>query len=296
MDSKEYIIDAMAPVLTGFDIMEDEDKQYKRYKAGDVLTVVASYSEVVHYNSEEGGMDFNIKFGGKLATGSNLTVKFDVADDTQLKSGINIIFEYVINDVDIENLRNSTGDNGRFVIDFAYNGMTDMYGNAIVAANGNLAYAQMLDNQANFEITGNDAEKDELTKRFQGFQAIDANGDNIPNQTIFEAIDEDVELGIKVYFSMQTKVDSPFTLILKEFETDENSVEFSCPSTTEEVKEVICYTTIVARNSIDITGYDKLLSGNTNQYDQLLNKVTNIKTETAIYPRGNFACSLHILT
>ena len=154
--------------------------------------------------------------------------------------------------------------------------MTDMYGNAIIAANGNLAYAQMLDNQANFEITENDAEKEKLTNRFQGFQAIDANGDHIPNQTIFEAVDEDIQLGIKVYFSMQTKVDSTFKLILKDFETGENPVEFSCPTTTEEVKEITCYTTIAARNSIDITGYNKLISGNTNQYDQLLNKVTNI--------------------
>ena len=280
MDTKEYVVDTAIPVLTGFDIMRDENKVYDYYQAGEEIIIVASFSEVVHYDSLEGGLDYNLKFGDKPATG-NVTmesvVEFDVDNLSTTKSGINIIFKYIITDEDIVNLRNSTGDNGTFIIDFEYNGMSDMYGNIIDEVNGNLAYAQMLDKQANFEITGNDVEKDKLTERFHGFQAIDVNGNNIPNQTVFEAIDENVVLKIRVYFNVETEVNNEFNLVLKDFNTNENPIVFTCPSSLGvAVPEVVCQHTIMSKNSIDVTGFGQLISGSSNEHDQLINEVSSI--------------------
>ena len=51
-------------------------------------------------------------------------------------------------------MRNVTGDNGKVIMTLSYEGMQDMYGNIITVSNGNLAYAQLLDKQVDFDITG----------------------------------------------------------------------------------------------------------------------------------------------
>ena len=51
MDPREYVIDNENPVLTGFDIMGYEDDKY--LKTGDEITVIASFSEVIHYMHDE---------------------------------------------------------------------------------------------------------------------------------------------------------------------------------------------------------------------------------------------------
>ena len=91
------------------------------------------------------------------------------AHNKRLKSHKPIKSEGTAAWANIDNLRNDTGDNGKFITLISYTGMTDMYGNEILADNGNVSYAQFLVNQAKFKISETTTEQETLiNKNFNG--------------------------------------------------------------------------------------------------------------------------------